>query len=118
MKGQASLESLWITLIILSVIGLLTTTILTIQDRFETANTKTKAIAKAKQCAGIVDALFSNSGGKPKIVLPNCVPAGFHQIQVTDFNQEKNAFTIAHELKTSIQNNQTILEVITPDHYE
>ena len=118
MKAQTSLENLFVFVSILAILGLVISALMVLGAHSKIANAKTQAIAKSKECAAIVDALFANSGGKPQIVLPNCVPAGAHQIKVNDFNQEKNAFTIAHELSITIQNNQPVLEVKTPDHYE
>lgn len=89
-----------------------------LQQNMIAAGEHTVSIQNAKSCAGIIDSIFANSGGKPKTRLPNCIPSEPHFMQANGFGIEKKAFTIAKQVTLVTFNGQSVLEVTTPDHYK
>jgi uncharacterized protein (UPF0333 family) len=117
-NGQASLEALLVLAAVLGLFGIFVTAFQGITDKSVLAAEKSEAIAEAKKCAAVIDAVFSNSGGKPKTILENCFPKGPHEILVKGFAGEKTAFTIAETIRLVPYGNELVLEVITPEHYK
>jgi hypothetical protein len=112
------LEALLVFAGVLALLGMFVAAFQGIADKSAVAMEKTAAIAEAKKCASVIDAVFSNSGGKPKTILENCFPKGPHEIMVKGFATEKTAFTIAETIRLVPYGNEMVLEVTTPDHYQ
>lgn len=117
-NGQASLEAIIVFALFLALLGIFIKAGTGLGEQTAEFNEKIVAISESKKCAGIIDSVFANSGGKPRTLIHNCVPVSPHQIQVNRFSHEKIAFTIAKTIELVQIGNQTILEVKSPDHYK
>lgn len=117
-NAQTSLEGLLVIATWMALVGLFLAAFQSVASQNVLANEKWRAIGLAKECAGIIDALYANSGGKPAIVLHHCMPNGPHEIQIIGFAFERTAFTLAEKIEPVQQGNETVLEVKTPVHYQ
>lgn len=116
-RGQVSIEALLVLGLFFALFGTFLSSANSLKTGSEEFNAKASSISDSKQCALLVDSLYSNSGGKPKTQIQNCTPKKSHEIQVKGNETEKTAFTIADTTRLVAGSGQSTLEVITPEHY-
>ena len=77
-----------------------------------------KALAEARKCALIIDAVFANSGGFPEETKINCFQEKKNFVSAKFENAKASAAIIAPEVFLNQQGALTMLEVKTNAHYK
>lgn len=116
-RGQIALDWMLLFAAFLGILAIAISASSSVAEKMVWSGQKSAAIQTAKSCASIIDAVFANAGGKPSLLIPNCTPKRPHVLNASGFEFEKETFTIADRVTLVQLNGQTVLEVLTPEHY-